>query len=147
YWQGVVAGKSGVGYITQFDASDCPTKIAAEVTEFDPLNYMDHRAARRTSRFIQFATATVKMALEDAKLDLSQEDPTRVGLEMGSAAGGIGIIEEQAYILRERGPRRIQPTVLPSVLLSMAPCQLAILLGIKGPASSPVAACATGVVA
>ncbi len=147
YWQEVVAGRSGVGYITQFDASDCPTKIAAEVREFDPLNYMDHRTARRTSRFIQFATATVKMALEDAELDLSQEDPTRVGLEMGSAAGGIGIIEEQACILRERGPRRIQPTVLPSVLLSMAPCQLAILLGIKGPASSPVAACATGVIA
>jgi len=70
-----------------------------------------------------------------------------VGLEVGSAARGVGVVEEQACILRERGPRRIQPTVLPSVLLSMAPCQLAILLGIKGPASSPVAACATGVVA
>lgn len=147
YWEGLVAGKSGVGYITQFDASDCPTKIAAEVKEFDPLDYMDRRTARRTSRFIQFATAAAKMALQDANLDLSKEDPTRVGLEMGSAVGGMGIIEEQACILRERGPRRIQPTVVPAVLLSMAACQLAILLGIKGPASSPVAACATGVIA
>jgi 3-oxoacyl-[acyl-carrier-protein] synthase II len=147
YWEGVVAGRSGVGYITQFDASDCPSKIAAEVKDFDPLDYMDYRTARRMTRFIQFATAAAKMTLEDADLDLSKEDPTRVGLEMGSAAGGIGLLEEQACILRDRGPRRIQPTVLPSVLLSMAPCQLAILLGIKGPASSPVAACATGVVA
>jgi 3-oxoacyl-[acyl-carrier-protein] synthase II len=147
YWEGVVAGRSGAGYITQFDASDCPTKIAAEVKDFEPLDHMDHRMARRTSRFIQFATAAAKMALEDARMDLSREDPTKVGLEMGSAVGGIGIVEEQACILKERGPRRIQPTVLPAVLLSMAPCQLAIILGIKGPASSPVAACATGVVA
>ncbi len=146
YWEGVVAGRSGAGYITQFDASDCPSKIAAEVKDFDPVEYMDYRTARRMTRFIQFATAAAKMTLEDADLDLSKEDPTRVGLEMGSAAGGIGLLEEQACILRDRGPRRIQPTVLPSVLLSMAPCQLAILLGIKGPASSPVAACATGVV-
>lgn len=147
YWEGVVAGRSGAGYITQFDASDCPSKIAAEVKDFDPVEYMDYRTARRMTRFIQFATAAAKMTLEDADLDLSKEDPTRVGLEMGSAAGGIGLLEEQACILRARGPRRIQPTILPSVLLSMAPCQLAILLGIKGPASSPVAACATGVVA
>jgi 3-oxoacyl-[acyl-carrier-protein] synthase II len=87
------------------------------------------------------------MALDHARLDLSKEEPTRVGLEIGSAVGGMSIIEEQANILRERGPRRIQPTVLPAVLLSMAPCQMAISLGIKGPASAPVAACATGVIA
>jgi 3-oxoacyl-[acyl-carrier-protein] synthase II len=147
YWEGVVAGKSGVGHITQFDATDCPSKIAGEVKDFNPEDYMDHRTVKRTSRFIQFAAAAAKMALQDAKLDLSEEDPTRVGLEMGSAAGGIGLVEEQAFVLKERGPRRIHPSVLPAVLLSMAPCQLAILLGIKGPVSSPVAACATGVVA
>jgi 3-oxoacyl-[acyl-carrier-protein] synthase II len=147
YWEGVVAGESGVGYITQIDTTDCPTKIGAEVKDFDPLDYMDHRTARRTSRFIQFAAAATKMALADAQLDLSNEDATRVGLEIGSAVGGMGIVEEQSWVLRERGPRRIQPTMLPSVLLSMAPCQLAIMFGAKGPASSPVAACATGVVA
>jgi 3-oxoacyl-[acyl-carrier-protein] synthase II len=147
YWEGVVAGRSGAGYITHFDASDCPTRIAAEVKDFEPLDYMDYRTAKRTPRFIQFAIAAVKMALEDAKLDLSSEDPTKVGLEMGSAVGGMGLVEEQAFVLKERGPRRVHPSFVPGVLISMAPCQLAIFLGIKGPASSPVAACATGVVA
>lgn len=147
YWDGVTAGRSGVDYITHFDTSDCPAKIAAEVKDFDPLDHMDRREAKRSSRFIQFATAAARMALDHARLDLSKEDLTRVGLEIGSAVGGMSIIEEQANILRERGPRRIQPTVLPAVLLSMAPCQLAISLGIKGPVSAPVAACATGVIA
>jgi 3-oxoacyl-[acyl-carrier-protein] synthase II len=147
YWDSVSAGRSGVGYITHFDASDWPAKIAAEVKGFDPLDYMDTRDARRSSRFIQLATAAAQMAIDDSSLEMSKEDPTRVGLEIGSAVGGMGIIEEQAHVLKERGPRRIQPTVLPSVLLSMAPCQMAISLGIKGPAASPVAACATGVIA
>ncbi|HJX38719.1 MAG TPA: beta-ketoacyl synthase N-terminal-like domain-containing protein, partial [Anaerolineae bacterium] len=147
HWDGVVAGQSGVGYITHFDASECPAKIAAEVKGFDPLDYMDQREAKRSSRFIQLATAAALMALRHAHLDLSGEDPTKVGLEIGSAVGGMGIVEEQAQILKERGPRRIQPTVLPSVLLSMAPCQMAISLGVKGPVSAPVAACATGVIA
>jgi 3-oxoacyl-[acyl-carrier-protein] synthase II len=147
YWEGVAAGKSGVDYITQFDVSECPAKIAAEVKGFDPLDYMDLRDAKRSSRFIQFGTAAAQMALQHAQLDLSEEDPTRVGLEIGSAVGGLALVEEQAHILKERGPRRIQPTILPAVLLSMAPCQMAISLGIKGPAASPVAACATGVVA
>jgi len=147
YWEGVTAGKSGVGYITQFDVSDCPAKIAAEVKGFDPLDFMDAREAKRSSRFIQFATAAARMALRQAGLDISKEDPTRVGLEIGSAVGGLGIVEEQAHILRERGARRIQPTVVSAVLLSMAPCQMAISLGMKGPASAPVAACATGVIA
>jgi 3-oxoacyl-[acyl-carrier-protein] synthase II len=147
YWEGVAAGKSGVGYITQFDASDCPAKIAAEVKGFEPLDYMDAREAKRSSRFIQFARAAAGMALRHASLDLSKEDASKVGLEIGSAVGGLGIVEEQAQILKERGSRRIQPTVLPAVLLSMAPCQMAISFGIKGPASAPVAGCATGVIA
>jgi 3-oxoacyl-[acyl-carrier-protein] synthase II len=147
YWEGVAAGRSGVDYITQFDVTDLPSSIAAEVKGFEPLDYMDKREAKRSSRFIQFATAAARMALKDAGLELSKEDPTRIGLEIGSAVGGMGLIEEQACILKERGPRRIQPTVLPAVLLSMAPCQMAISLGIKGPASAPVAACATGVIA
>jgi 3-oxoacyl-[acyl-carrier-protein] synthase II len=147
YWEGITAGKSGIDYITQFDVSDCPAKIAAEVKGFDPMNYMDGREAKRSSRFIQFAIAAASMALRHAGLDLSKEDSANVGLEIGSAVGGLGIVEEQAHILRERGPRRIQPTAVTAVLLSMAPCQMAISLGIKGPASAPVAACATGVIA
>jgi 3-oxoacyl-[acyl-carrier-protein] synthase II len=147
FWRGLLSGRSGVGRVTQFDASQCPSKIAAEVNDFDPLDYLDRRTAKRMTRFIQLAAASAKMALKDAGLDLSKKDATTVGLEMGSAVGGLGVIEEQAHILRDRGPRRIQPTILPAVLMSMAPCQLAISLGIKGPASSPVAACATGVIA
>ena len=147
YWDAVAAGRSGVDYITHFDASECPAKIAAEVKDFDPLDHMDRRDAKRSSRFTQFASAAGGMALREAELDLSREDPTRVGLEIGSAVGGMSVIEEQACILKEQGPRRILPTVLPAVLLSSAPCQMAISLGIKGPASAPVAACATGVIA
>ena len=147
YWDAVTAGRSGVGHITHFDASECPAKIAAEVKDFDPVDHMDRRAAKRSSRFTQFASAAAGMALREAELDLSREDPTRVGLEIGSAVGGMSVIEEQACILKEQGPRRILPTVLPAVLLSSAPCQMAISLGIKGPVSAPVAACATGVIA
>ena len=124
-----------------------PAKIAAEVKDFDPLDHLDRQTAKRMSRFIQFAIVSAQKALNDARLRLSKEDPTRVGLEIGSAAGGVGVVEEQARILKERGPRRIKPTVLTAVLLSMAPCQMAITLGIKGPVSAPVSACATGVVA
>lgn len=147
YWDAAIAGRSGVGYITRFDSSECPAKIAAEVKDFDPLDHMDRREAKRSSRFTQFARAAGGMALREAEIDLSGEDPTRVGLEIGSAVGGLSVIEEQAYILQEQGPRRIHPTVLPAVLLSSAACQMAISLGIKGPASAPVAACATGVIA
>ena len=147
FWERVVAGKSAVDYITLFDTSECPAKIAAEVKDFDPLDHLDRQTAKRMSRFIQFAIVSAQKALNDARLRLSKEDPTRVGLEIGSAAGGVGVVEEQARILKERGPRRIKPTVLTAVLLSMAPCQMAITLGIKGPVSAPVSACATGVVA
>ena len=147
FWQGVTAGKSGVGYITQFDVSDHAVKIAAEVKGFDPLDYLDRREARRMARFTQFAMAATKQAIADAQLDLAKEDPTKVGLEIGSGVGGISIIEEQAQLLQRRGPGRVNPTFVPTVLANMAPCHIAILLGIKGPTNAPVAACTTGIIA
>ena len=147
FWQGVIAGRSGVGPITQFDTSQHPTKIAASVNGFDPTNYVNRREARRMARFTQFALAATYEALKDASLDLDREDLTRVGLEIGSAVGGIGVIEEQSLRLRDGGPRRINPIFAPSVIINIAPCHIAVLLGIKGPANAPVAACATGVVA
>jgi len=147
FWQGITAGRSGVRPITQFDASQHPTRIAASVEGFDPTNYVDKREARRMDRFTQFALAATYEALQDASLDLAREDLTRVGLEIGSAVGGIGLIEEQSLALREGGPRRINPILVPSVIINIAPCHIAVLLGIKGPASAPVAACATGAVA
>jgi 3-oxoacyl-[acyl-carrier-protein] synthase II len=147
FWQGITAGRSGVGPITQFDASQHPSQIAASVEGFDSTDYMDKREARRMARFTQFALAATQQALRDAELDLTREDRTRVGLEIGSAIGGIEMIEEQSLRLRDRGPRRINPIVAPLVIINIASCHIAVLLGIKGPASAPVAACATGVVA
>lgn len=147
FWDSLTAGRSGVGPVTLFDAEKYPTKIAAEVKGFDPRDYMARQEARRMSRFIQLAMASAVMALEDARLDMEREDATKIGLEIGSAAGGVGVVEEQAQILSQEGFRRVKPTALPSILISTAPCQVAISLGIKGPASAPVAACATGVVA
>lgn len=147
FWQGVTAGKSGVGPITQFDASGHVVRIAAEVKGFDPLDYLDRREARRMARFTQFAMAATRQAMDDAGLDMAKEDPRRVGLEIGSAVGGMSIIEEQAQLLQRRGPRRVKPTFVPTVLANMAPCHIAILLGIKGPTNAPVAACTTGIIA
>ncbi len=147
FWDSLTAGRSGVGPVTLFDAEKYPTKIVAEVKGFDPRDYMARQEARRMSRFIQLAMASAAMALEDARLDMEREDATKIGLEIGSAAGGVGVVEEQAQILSQEGFRRVKPTALPSILISTAPCQVAISLGIKGPASAPVAACATGVVA
>jgi len=147
FWDSLTAGRSGVGPVTLFDAEGYPTKIAAEVKGFDPQNYMERREARRMSRFVQLARASVAMALEDAGLDMEREDGTKIGLEIGSAAGEVGVIEEQALILSQEGFRRVKPTALPSILISTAPCQIAISLGVKGPTNAPVAACATGVVA
>ncbi len=147
FWDSIIAGRSGVGLVTLFDAEGYPTKIAAEVKGFDPQNYMERREARRMSRFIQLALASATMALEDAGLDMEREDATKVGLEIGSAAGGVGVVEEQALMLSQEGFRRVKPTALPSILISTAPCQVAITLGVKGPTNAPVAACATGVVA
>jgi len=147
FWQGVTAGKSGVGPITQFDVSEYPARIAAEVKGFDPSDYFDRREARRMARFTQFAMAATIQAMDDAGLDMAKEDPRRVGLEIGSAVGGMDVIEEQAQLLQRRGPGRVNPTFIPMVLINMAPCHIAILLGIKGPTNAPVAACATGIVA
>ncbi len=108
---------------------------------------MDFREAKRTGRFTQLAVVATQQAIQDAALDLSKEDATRVGLEIGTAIGGIDLIEEQSIIFHQKGPGRINPTLVPVVIANAAPCHIAISLGIKGPTSSPVAACATGTVA
>ncbi len=146
-WEGLVEGRSGMGPITQFDTTDFKNKIAASVKNFDPHNYMERREAKRMALFTQFALVATQEAIREAGLDLSREDPTRVGVEIGSAIGGMAIIEQQSITLAQKGPRRINPAFVPTVIINMAPCHIAVLLTIKGPASSPVAACATGTVA
>lgn len=146
-WQGLVAGKSGVTRITQFDASDLPVQIAAEVKGFDPRDYLDFKEAKRTARFTQLAVAATREALAQAELDMGGEDPLRVGAEIGCAVGGLEHILKENEVMKERGPRRINIMAVPSILVNMAACQIAMMFGAKGPAGTPVAACATGIYA
>ncbi|HBY98177.1 MAG: beta-ketoacyl-ACP synthase II [Ardenticatenaceae bacterium] len=146
-WAGLVAGRSGVSHLTHFDTTDFPVKIGGYIHDFTPENHFDRRDVKRMARFTQFAMVATKEAIDHAGLDLNRENPERVGVEMGNAVGDLQGIEEQYEMLRERGPRRIVPTVVPTVLINMAACQVAIQYGAKGPSGAPVAACATGIYA
>ena len=146
-WKALLAGRSGIKRITRFDVSDFPTQFAGEIVDFDVSQFMDFREAKRTARFTQLAVAATREAIQVATLNLSREEPTRVGIAIGSAIGGIDVIEEQARVFHEKGMRRVNPTILPIVLANAAACHVAISLGVKGPTHSPVAACATGTVA
>ena len=143
-WQALVAGRSGVGPITQFDASTFPTRIAAEVKGFEPGDFMDRKEARRNDRFIQFALAAAEMAMRDSGLDMAREDADRVGCIVGAGIGGLGTIEETARVFAEKGVRKISPFFIPSLIINLAPGQISLRYGMKGPNFSPVSACATG---
>ncbi len=143
-WQALVAGRSGVGPITQFDASTFPTRIAAEVKGFEPGDFMDRKEARRNDRFIQFALAAADMAMRDSGLDMAREDAERVGCIVGAGIGGLGTIEETARVFAEKGVRKISPFFIPSLIINLAPGQISLRYGMKGPNFSPVSACATG---
>ena len=143
-WRGIAAGKSGIGPITQFDASTFPTRIAGEVKDFDPEKYMEKKEVRRNDRFIHFAMAASDMAIADAGLDMSKEDPERVGVIIGAGLGGLRTIEEVHTILVERGVKRVSPFFIPSLIVNLAPGQVSLKHGMKGPNYSPVSACATG---
>ena len=143
-WDALVAGRSGVGPITHFDASEYPTRIAAEVTEFDPEALFGRREARRMDRFTQFAVAAAGQALDDAGVTVSKDNAHRIGAVIGSGIGGIISILDQVEVLRTRGPRRVSPFLVPMMLPDTAPGQVAIMHGLKGPNFAVIAACATG---
>jgi len=143
-WQALVAGKSGIGPITLFDASTFPTRIAGEVKGFEPGDFMDKKEARRNDRFIQFAMAAAEMAMKDSGLDMSKEDPEQVGCIVGAGIGGLGTIEETFRVYLEKGVRKISPFFIPSLIINLAPGQISLRYGMKGPNFSPVSACATG---
>lgn len=146
-WNGLIRGRSGVALVDDFPTDGFPTRIAAQVRGFDALAYMGRKEVRRASRFTQFAAAVVSEAIQQAQLDLEVEDRTRIGLQIGCAIGGIAVIEQQTLTLRAEGPKRINPVLVPTVIVSAAPCQIAVHWGIKGPTNAPAAACATGIVA
>ncbi|HEX9243493.1 MAG TPA: beta-ketoacyl-ACP synthase II [Anaeromyxobacter sp.] len=142
-WSALVAGKSGIAPITLFDASTFPTRIAGEVKGFDPAQFMDRKEARRNDRFIQFALAAAEMAVKDAGLDMSKVDAERVGCIVGAGIGGLGSIEEEHTTYLQKGVKRIGPFFIPSLIVNLAPGQISLRYGMKGPNFSPVSACAT----
>ncbi|HKF15028.1 MAG TPA: beta-ketoacyl-ACP synthase II [Gaiellaceae bacterium] len=142
-WDAALAGKSGIDFIKSFDASGFPVRVAAEVKDFDPPELVSPKEARRLDRNVLLALSAGKEALEVAGLD-SHYEPERVGITFGSAIGGFLGIMQQHEVLQERGPDRVSPHFLPSVLVDSASGQLAISLGLRGPNYAPVSACATG---
>jgi 3-oxoacyl-[acyl-carrier-protein] synthase II len=144
YWRAICEGRSGVGPITRFDAKRLDVRIAAEVKGFDPLKVIEKKELKKLDLFIQYALAAGVEAVEDAKVDFSQVDPTRAGALVGSGIGGILSVLEWHRVLLERGPSRISPFFIPSLIVNMASGQLSIRYKLKGPNSSVVTACATG---
>ena len=144
YWEGLKAGKTGFGEITYFDTTDFKVKVAAEVKGFVAADRMDKKAARRMEPFAQYAVAAAKEAFEDAGLDMSKEDPYRVGCAIGSGVGSLQSIEREHKKLLEKGPSRINPLLVPLMITNMATGNVTIQLGLKGKSINVVTACATG---
>ena len=143
-WDALLAGKSGAGEITLFDASKHKTRFAAEVKGFDPVALFGTKESRRMDRFTQFATAATLEALEQADLTIDDSNRDRVGVLIGSGIGGIGTIMDQANVLNERGPDRLSPFLIPMMISDSAAGMIAIRIGARGPNMSLATACASG---
>jgi len=143
-WDSLARGVSGIGPITRFDAADYPTRFAGEVRDFDATQYMDRKDARRFDRFVQYAWAAARMALEDAGLDPSRVDGERMGVLIGSGIGGIEVLEEQVRVLAEKGPSRVSPFLVPMMIPDMAAGYVSIQTGAKAHNACTVTACASG---
>ncbi|NLH94949.1 MAG: beta-ketoacyl-ACP synthase II [Synergistaceae bacterium] len=143
YWEALRSGTNGVARITHFDAENYPVKIAAEVKDFRPDDWMDHKEARRTDRVIHFTMAAGALAVEDGALDVSRLDKERFGVFLGSAEGGIFTSYENIKTLIEKGPNRVSPFFIPMMISNMPAAYLAIRYGAKGPNICVVTACAT----
>lgn len=142
-WDSLINGRSGIDKITRFDVSSYPTKLAAEVKDFEPTEYIDKKEAKRMDRFTQFALASAKMALIDSGLDLEKEDLYRIGVIYGSGIGGIETLENQQNILKEKGPGRVSPFFVPMMIADMAAGLISITFGLKGHNETIVNACAS----
>lgn len=143
-WNGLLAGRSGIGKITQFDAANFPTRIAGEVDGFNPEEYIEPKEIKKMDRFIHFALAAAQMAMSDSGLKITDENAERAGVIVGSGIGGLRSIEHYHSVLLEKGPRRITPFFIPMLVVNLASGQISIRFGAKGPNSAVVTACATG---
>jgi 3-oxoacyl-[acyl-carrier-protein] synthase II len=141
-WAGLTAGKSGIGPITRFDAKGLETQIAGEVHDFDPLEYMERKEAKRADRFAQFAVATAGQALKDAKLEITKDLGPRIGVTFGSGIGGVETLVEN-ILVHEKDPRRVSPFMIPMMIMDMAAGEIAMKYGAKGPNLATVSACAS----
>lgn len=147
FWQSLTAGVSGVGRITQFDASNLAVQIAAEVDGFDPADYMDPKSARRMSRFAQFSVAASRQALEHSGYEVNAANEYETGAIVATGGGGCNEIMAETKVLLERGPDRVNPLFVPAMISNMASCQVSIHFGLKGPTVTNIAACAAGIYA
>jgi len=143
FWNNIINGKSGISAVESFDVSQYPCRIAGEIKDFDPSIYMEKKEAKRVDRFTQLGVAAALKAWSDSGLDKIDLDKNEVGVMVGSGIGGIQTIEEQLKVLAEKGPRRVSPFLVPALIANMASGYISMLLGIRGPNTTVVTACAS----
>ncbi|MBI3802276.1 MAG: beta-ketoacyl-ACP synthase II [Nitrospirae bacterium] len=143
-WKALCAGESGVDRITRFDPTDYPCQIAAQVNDFAPADFIDAKEIKKMDTFIHYAVAAAQMAMDDSGLKVTPENAERIGVYVGSGIGGLQAIEQWHKVLLEKGPKRVSPFFIPMSIINLAPGQIGIRFGAKGPNSCAVTACATG---
>jgi len=143
-WEALIAGKSGIGYITLFDPEPCETRIAGEVKGFEPTDYINRKDARHMDRFAQLALAASREAMEQSGLQINSGNQDSIGIITGSGIGGLTTLFEQIKVLLEKGPGRVSPFLVPMMISDMAAAQVSIALGIKGPNFCTTSACSSG---
>ncbi len=143
-WSAITSGQSGLGPITRFDASNLPTQIAGEVKDFNAEDYIDLKEIKKMDLFIQYGLAAAEMALKDSGLEITDENAERVGVLVGSGLGGLPTIEKYHEAMLDRGYKKISPFFIPMLIINLAPGQISMRFGAKGPNLSSVSACASG---
>src|SRR3989449_6454119 len=141
-WDGILAGKSGIGPITRFDPTGLDTTIAGEVKDFDPFEHMDRKEVRRADRFVQFAVAVAAEALADAHLEVTPELAPRIGVAFGSGIGGVETLVDN-ILSHDKDPKKVSPFLIPMMIIDMAAGEIAMKYGAKGPNMGHVSACAS----
>jgi len=144
FWDNLIKGKSGIGPLTYFDASQYDSRIAGEIKEFVPHPSISSKELRRMEKFVQFGVTAAKNAIDDSSLDVSKEDPYRIGVLVGSGIGSLRIIEEEHKVILEKGPSRVTPFLIPMLIVNMASGHISIMTGVKGPNLCITTACASG---